>query len=170
VESPVFLSVHSTVKRSRDEKAVLLLGDCETNWHPEPALCVEKAWVAVGVLVIVGMMNMTVGVDVSVSVGVRLGTNVGVIVMVGEGFTSAVWVWAAPAVATTIVSREPGGGGDGFERAGTARPGNSHASTTDNATNKRRSFFAECFSMVHHNILFDGKFKFYGTEFCPANF
>ena len=48
-------------------------------------------------------MKMTVAVAVGVSVGVKLGTNVAVGVSLGGGSTSAVCVWAAPAVATTIV-------------------------------------------------------------------
>ena len=104
-------------------------------------------------LVAVGKMNITVAVGVSVSVGVELGATVGVMVIVGDGTTSAVCVWAAPAVATTIVSREPGAG-DGFEIAGIGRAGNSHASTTNNATNKKMSFFTACFSIGHHHIFY----------------
>jgi hypothetical protein len=88
VELPVFLNVHSTVNRSRDEYVVLLPGACETNSHPDPTL--EACLVGTGVLVAVGNMKTIVAVDVSVSVGVELGGAVGVKVLVGDGTTSAV--------------------------------------------------------------------------------
>ena len=103
-------------------------------------------------LVEVGISKMIVSVAVGVSVGVEVGASVDVEVLVAVGMTRAVWVWAAPAVATTIVSRDPGAGAwSGSETAGNEIAGNSHASKISTVAKMGMSFFNAGLSMIHHN-------------------
>lgn len=90
---------------------------------------------------------MTVAVGVGVSEGVELGTNVDIKVSVGGGSHIAVWVWAAPAVATTIVwmvSRTA----VGFDASGEGSPGSAHASSRNSAESKNEIFFMDCTFIV----------------------
>ena len=112
---------------------------------------------------------MNVAVSVGVAVRVSVGVNVIVGVKVGDGRTSAVIVCAAPAVATTIVSMEPGAAGSGFEVVGNGSAGIAHASRTSNATEGRIVFLTTCLSIRSTKDLFNGKDKPYTTKFCLAN-
>lgn len=96
----------------------------------------------------VGKMKMTVAVAVGVSVGISVGGSVAVEVEVGGGSALAVCVWAAPAVATTMVSREPGAmvGFDALGKVGSA--GRAHASKRSSAVIKGINFLAEYLFMV----------------------
>jgi len=85
---------------------------------------------------------MTVGVAVGVSVGGKVGSRVAVAVSLGGGKTNAVWVCAAPAVATTIVCMRPGSE-VGFAPAGAERLGNAHPSVSANIASRNTSFCME---------------------------
>ena len=99
------------------------------------------------------MMKITVGVEVGVSVGVAVGKGVEVDVIVGDGITRAVCVCAAPAVATTIVSTDPGAG-EGLDTGGVANKGTSHARMTRSATQDSMYFLTAFVSMIiQHSYL-----------------
>jgi hypothetical protein len=114
------------------------------------------------------MMKMTVAVAVGVSDGVELGTNVDIKVSVGGGSNIAVWVWAAPAVATTIVwmvSRTA----VGFDATGVGSPGSAHAISRNSAESKKESFLMDCTFMVSNPSLPGFEYKLHRTKMCFTN-
>jgi len=129
---------------------VPLAGVWLTNSQSEPALWVAVArLVGVGEYVMVGIMKMTVAVGVGVSEGIALGTRVNVGVSVGGGDTKAVWVCAAPAVATTIVWMTPGFG-VGFVAFGEGSTGKAQAKRSSNVASGRMSFLRKAVFMIVH--------------------
>lgn len=116
----------------------------------------------------VEIMKIIVAVGVGVSVGVKLGTKVAVGVSLGGGSTIAVCVWAAPAVATTIVwmvSRTA----VGSDATGDGSPGSAHASIRNNAEIKSKCFFMEFRFMVANSSLFGFENELHGTKLCFPN-
>lgn len=151
VLSLVFLIVHSALKFLRGAYTVPLAGDCATSSQSSPVpapgwLVSVGGLVAVGVKVLVGIKKITVAVGVCVSVGVKVGGNVAVNVSAGGGSTRAVWVCAAPAVATTIVCMRPGSV-VGFGATGPGRPGTAHANMTGSTESRNTIFLMECVFM-----------------------
>jgi hypothetical protein len=113
-------------------------------------------------------MKIMVAVGDGVSVGVKLGIKVAVGVSLGGGSTKAVCVWAAPAVATTIVwmvSRTAVGSG----ATGDGNPGSAQARAKNSAEIRSKIFFIVCTFTVTNSSLFGFENELHGTKLCSTD-